>query len=273
MKNRKLFLHGLALALIITSCKKNNVNEDIQQEPGSQATLTTIAPGSNLVFNETVEGINPFSTAYTKEIGTWDYALQYVTDTFYQGTHSARFEIRKDQPHVKSGKRSEIIIVNGGTGTTQDIWYSFSALFPTSGYEYDTEREIINQWYQNGSPATSFRTQKDRFLLESGNTSTTRKQYDLGPITKDVWHQFVFHFIHSYNSDGLIEIWHNGIKVLTRTGGNMYNDVLPRWKIGLYKAAFKTTSSKVSKRIIYFDNIKVGNSNATLEEMDPSKEN
>jgi hypothetical protein len=279
MKNRNVFLHALAFACLVVSCKKSNVNDEMAASTNGQSAsvlpLATVASdstipssGSNLIFEETVEGSSPFSKAHSWEIGSWDYALQFVTDTVYQGIKSARFEIRKDQPLVKDGKRAEIVIVKGADGDiTKNTWYSFSALFPTDGYEYDKEREIINQWYQNGSPATSFRTQKDRFLLESGNTTSNRKQYDLGPITKDVWHQFVFHFIHSYNSDGLVEIWHNGVKVLTRTGGNMYNDVLPKWKIGLYKAAFKTTSSLVSKRIIYFDNVRVGNANATYEEM------
>jgi len=43
-------------------------------------------------------------------------------------------------------------------------------------------------------------------------------------------------------------------------------------KLGLYKAAFKTENSNVYKRIIYFDNIRVGNSRATYDEMVPNNE-
>ena len=52
-------------------------------------------------------------------------------------------------------------------------------------------------------------------------------------------------------------------------GGNMYDDVLPKWKIGLYKTAFEKGTSDVNRRIIFFDNIKVGNENAAYDEMIP----
>jgi hypothetical protein len=47
----------------------------------------------------------------------------------------------------------------------------------------------------------------------------------------------------------------------------MYDDLLPKLIIGLYKAAFKKESTLVSKRIIYFDNVRVGNANATYTSM------
>ena len=137
------------------------------------------------------------------------------------------------------------------------------------GYEYDDKREAINQWYQNGSPATSIRTEEDRIYLVTGNELDTKKEIDIGPITKDIWHTFVIHFIHSHYSDGLIELWHNGNKIITHMGGNMYDDVLPKWKIGLYKTAFEKGTSDVNRRIIFFDNIKVGNENAAYDEMIP----
>ena len=250
--------------LLFAACKKDSIVDDKKPVPPSDTSGTR----NNLIYEEKMEGSAPFSTAHGMEVGTWDYALQFVTSPVFQGQKSARFEIRIDQPLIQNGKRSEVTIVKGSDGDiTKDTWYSFSAYFPTDGYEFDSEREVINQWYQDGSPATSIRTQEDRFLLESGNTMDTREQYDLGPITKNTWHEFVLHFIHSYGSDGLIEIWHNGTKVLTVNGGNMYDDVLPKWKIGLYKAAFKTDNSLVTKRVIYFDNIRVGNSNATYADM------
>ncbi len=198
---------------------------------------------SNLLFQETFEGKNPFTDVNSIEAGNWDYALQYVNNPVYQGLKSVRFEIRKNQPLVKNGKRSEVTIIKGLPG--KNIWYSFAVFFPAEGFQLDSEREVINQWYQDGSPATSIRVRNDRIFLETGNEKDKRKQIDIGLVEKDVWHEFVLHFIHSYAGDGLIEVWHNGRKIITHNGGNMYNDVLPKWKIGLYKAAFKTTTSEV----------------------------
>ena len=273
MRNRKmLFVLSCVIALLFieTSCEDTNLKSITSALPGTGKTepATTSAPTiSNLIYFETVEGPTPFSTAHDLDVGSWDYALQFVTSPFYKGLKSARFEIRKDQPLVADGKRSEVTIVKDEV--QKDMWYSFAVYFPSVGYEYDTEREVINQWYQSGTPATSLRTQKDRILLETGNTESSRVKIDLGAIPKDTWNTFVIHFIHSYGTDGLIELWLNGTKKISRTGGNMYNIRLPKWKIGLYKSAFKDNTSLVSKRIIYFDNIKVGNSTSTYETMIP----
>jgi hypothetical protein len=176
--------------------------------------------------------------------------------------------IRKDEPLVKGGKRSEVTIIKGENLPGRDMWYSFAAYFPSEGFAYDETQEMISQWYQNGSPATGFRINRDRFYLETGNTPDGRKKIDLAQVTKDTWHEFVFHFVHSHGTDGLIEVWHNGTKILTHKGGNMYNvDIMPKWKVGLYKSSFKYNTSLVDKRVAYYDNIRVGNANATLSDM------
>jgi hypothetical protein len=222
---------------------------------------------SNVVFTETFEGKRPFSNAFNIEAGNWDYALQYVDSPVYSGERSARFEIKIDQPLVKNGKRCEVTIIKGLPG--RNMWYSFAVYFPTDGFEKDSQREVINQWYQDGTPATSLRVRNDRIYLETGSEKENRRQIDIATIRKNVWHEFVLHFIHSHDSDGLVEVWHNGKKVIKQRGGNMYNDVLPKWKIGLYKAAFKFGTSDMKRRVIYFDNIKVGNERASYDDMIP----
>ena len=64
-------------------------------------------------------------------------------------------------------------------------------------------------------------------------------------------------------------MWYNGKKIITHSGGNMYNDVLPKWKIGIYKAAFKHGTSDVTKRILFFNNIKVGTELNSYNDMIP----
>lgn len=219
-----------------------------------------------ILYNETFEGDKPFSLAYAMEVGKWEYALQIVTDPAFEGKKSARFEIRVDQPLVKDGKRSEVTIIKGLP--SKEMWYSFAVYFPSQGFSKDSQRDAICQWYQDG-PATSLRVNNDRMLLETGPEKNKRERIDLGILVKDTWHELIFHFIHSHDRDGLIEIWYDGKKIVTHHGGNLYDDVLPKWKIGLYKAAFKTEKSEVTRRIIFFDNIKVGGAKAVLKDMQP----
>ncbi|MFC5269480.1 polysaccharide lyase [Adhaeribacter terreus] len=239
-----------------------------------------------LLFTEDVESPKPFATVHNLETGT-EYGLTFVDSPVFQGKKAARFELRKTDPLVKGGKRAEAVIMPAAEN--KDRWYAFAVYFPADDYPYDSQQEVISQWRQRpdyhlgedaGSPATALRVKRDRFLLDVGFTAKqvadevddeTRKKMDLGPVTKNAWHEFVFHFIHSYQEDGLIEVWHNGEKVLTHKGGNIYNNVsYPKWKIGLYKASFKNGKSQVDKRVIYFDNIRVGNEHATFADMSPA---
>lgn len=259
----------MAFAILIASCTDESVAPAKTPDP----TPTNPPPppaGNHIIYQETVEGDAPFSGAHDWDVGDWDYALQFVNNVAYKGSKSARFEIQEDQDLVATGKRSEITIVKGDDGDIgKNTWYSFAVYFPSDGYEYDDEREVINQWFQGDSPATSLRTEEDKIILETGNTKDSRTEYVISSIAKDKWHTVVMHFVHSYGSDGLIELWYDGQKKLTINGGNMYDDILPKWKIGLYKSAFKYDTSDVTKRVIYFDNVKVGDAYATYETMIP----
>jgi hypothetical protein len=241
-----------------------------------------------LLFSEDFEGDKPFSLASNvKGIRATSYAFMTVDEPVFRGKKAGRFELRYSDPIVSNGKRAEVSVV--GSSNHKERWYSFAVFFPAEHYAYDSENEIISQWHQSPdrhlgegsqSPATALRIRKDRFILDTGYNENKvsdgvhkdkRKRIDLGIIEKNVWHEFVFHFVHSYEKDGLIEVWHNGKHVLTHKGGNMYNNVkLPYWKLGVYKAIFKRGPTDVEKRILYYDNIRVGNENATFEVMSPS---
>ncbi|KAA9325646.1 polysaccharide lyase [Adhaeribacter soli] len=258
----------LALALfgvLATSCDKKEIDEAAKPSETSASS----AKSANLIYEETMEGSSPFSTAHGIEAGSMSYGLTYVTNPVFTGKKAARFELRETDPLESTGKRVEVTIVKGSEGDIQkDTWYSFSQYLPTD-YAKDKEPEVINQWFQGSSPATALRIKDDTYHLHTGNSlSPDNRQYiSLGPVAKGQWTQFVLHFIHSNGSDGLIEVWRNGTKILTHKGGNMYSGELPKWKVGVYKSAFKYGTSDVDKRVLYYDDIRVGNANATLAEM------
>ncbi|RYZ55214.1 MAG: hypothetical protein EOP49_03375, partial [Sphingobacteriales bacterium] len=98
-----------------------------------------------------------------------------------------------------------------------------------------------------------------------------KERFDIGTIIKNKWRTYVLHVIHSHGSDGLIEVWEDGKKVITRTGANSYDFNSfdkPKWKLGLYKWDWNgdgTTDTK--KRVIFFDNVRLGNEKATYANM------
>lgn len=259
------FLTVALLALIVLFYKDLLTNQLTSYK--TSYSKSTRLKSQNLLFYETFEGRKPFSNAHNIETGNWDYALQYVSYPVYSGNKSARFEIRENQPLVKNGKRAEVTIIKGLP--SRDMWYSFAVYFPSDGFAKDSQRDVINQWYQRGTPATSLRIRHDRIYLETGSTKENRQQFDICFVAKDVWHEFVLHFYHSHESDGLVEVWHDGEKKITHHGGNMYKNILPKWKIGIYKASFKYGTSDVTKRILFFDNIKVGSELNSYSDMLP----
>jgi hypothetical protein len=236
------------------------------------------------LFEESFEGPAPLASAQKKEFGT-AHAFRIVTNPVFSGARSARFELRDTDPMISNGTRAEAVIIR--ETVEKEMWYGFAVFLPAQDFVKDRQTEIISQWWQSPdkhlgevstSPATAIRIKNDRFILDTGCNSeiisrgvdpASHQKIDLGPVTKDTWHEFVFHFIHSYESDGLIEIWHNGNKLLTLAGGNMYNNVsMPKWKIGIYKWKWNgQETTDTNKRILYFDNIKVGSKAVTLPEM------
>ncbi|WP_046314591.1 polysaccharide lyase, partial [Pontibacter korlensis] len=219
------------------------------------------------MFNETFEGSSVFDGARLQSGAS--HAFQVVGTPVFSGSKSGRFELRDSDPEASNGTRAEYLFPENSVG--KERWYSFRAYYPSSGYKTDSNNDILNQWHQGsgtGSPSSTFRVRNDRFLMRIGNTTESRKEYDLGVQAKDTWHEFVFHFVHSNGSDGLVEVWHNGEKVLTVKGGNMYDAPLPRWKVGIYKDDWngsETTDSK--QRVFFLDDVRMGNEKATLADM------
>ncbi|QMU29615.1 heparin lyase I family protein [Adhaeribacter radiodurans] len=77
----------------------------------------------------------------------------------------------------------------------------------------------------------------------------------------------VYHINFSHESDGVLEVWKNGIKVINYKGPNSYNDKrLPYFKAGIYKRRWY----KIEKRVVYVDEVRVGTKKATYKDVAPS---
>ena len=252
----------LAVASIVVAGVNLITCENVESQYG---------PSRNLIFHETFEGSEPFSTVHNKEIGDWEYALQYVDTLVYDGSHTARFEIRQEQPFVADGKRSEVTIIMGTNEfLTRNAWYSFAVYFPSDAFAADTTYDVVSQWYNEGSPVR-FIAKGDRFLMDIGNESGSKEKIEVGDLTRDTWHEFIFNMVHSPYSDGRLTLWHNGERKVDYSGGNLYNEGLPKWKIGIYKAAFEDGTSLAARRVVFFDNVKVGNEKANYRDMEPMR--
>jgi|GEM_PF-1165995 len=288
MKNLKRPFNWTVLAILtffFISCNldqvENSFEESIKRKEDSNTfnlepyleSISNFRLGPwNIIFEETFEGEEPFY-AYVHKQFPKSHSFNVSTNPVHRGVKSGRFELRKGDPSITDiGVRTEVLF---SQIENPETWYSFSIFLPSNGYARDSDDEILSQWLQSGmgSPSISLRTLNDRFIYRFRSNSGVITSHDLSPATKDSWNRFVFHIIHSSGSNGLVEIWRNGIKILQKSGPNMYTGNLPRWKLGIYKPTWENRSTETQIRIAFFDNIRIGNENATYEEMNPSNTN
>ncbi len=269
----KIMLSQVLLLATLFSCKKD-VQEPVLVEENPAATVSALATNENLIYTEKFEGSSAFSSYVSKQMET-SYALTLAKSPVFEGSQSGRFELRDTDPMNNNGTRDEVAFP---TQSNLNRWYAFSVYFPSADYKYDDEDELINQWHQGGgvTPSITLGTKMDKYRLIVKETPTTKQTYDLGTIAKDKWNTFVFHIKHSSKSDGLIELWLNGQKVVSRTGINMYElssgqFYSPKWKLGVYKSAWNNSNTTlVNKRVLFYDDVRLGNENATLSDMTSS---
>lgn len=268
-KNQRVLTVSLLLATA-ASCNKGVIEPSVENNSDNSlnATVSARAVG-NLLYQENADG-SWFDNSYAKLQAAASYSITASTSQFYNGTKSVRFELRDTDPEVQSGTRAEITFP---TSTNNNRWYSYALLFPGADYKVDATDEVITQWHQGGgsTPALCLRTKNDRLYLRVLSDTWI----DLGALDKDKWHAYVMHVKHSSGSDGLVEIWRDGTKILNRSGACAYpvngTYTLPFWKLGVYKSYWNgTRTSSTNKRVLYFDDIKMGNENATYNDMVPT---
>ena len=268
-------LTPLMLTAVLFSCTKKEISQEQSLEtqlPESQVASAGLANFPNIVYLENFEGPSAFASYVNDQTAT-SYGIARVTSPVFQGSAAGRFEIRDTDPEASGGTRSEVLFPEQ---TSLNRWYAFAVYFPSDQYKYDETDETICQWHQEGgtSASISLRTKNDRLVLSViPSYKGTSQKYDVGAVTKDAWNTVILHVNHSPDSDGLIELWVNGQKVAERTGDNMYSlsnsgVVTPRWKLGVYKSKWNgSNTTATSERVLYVDNVILGNEHATYEEI------
>lgn len=248
--------------------------------------LAGFAQNKNLLLQSTFENESDL-LSWGKET-CCSHSLKVSDSVSRSGRQSLRFELDRTDSLVANGKRAELKLKSE---TDNDRWYAFSIFLPET-YVQDVEAEILAQWHEIPdfnlgeswrTPPIDLMTKDSHWVLEikwatdSVNTNQTisgRKTIDLGTCVTKVWTDFVIHIKFSYKEDGMVQAWKDGKLVFNYKGPNTYNDkTLPYFKIGIYKWRWKDldSKSKLSRRIVYFDNVIIGNENATYKDFVPSK--
>jgi hypothetical protein len=249
-----------------------------------------------------VRGIENCNNRDVEHGTAYDWTLKRITTPLFEGAKSCQIEVHDcgDPPDTAllvggtQRVRSEVVIIDNvddARFTPGGMWYSFSIFFPTVGMANDLNSdETHNQWWEDGGNDTLIRCMNGRWGFEiipasgsgvvrydlfgapgaSPTSSLTTFKTTFTPIPRDQWHTFVFHFIHSPNSGGLVEIWRNDILIQTLNQRNMHTTSrYPKWKIGIYKPDYTEHpgDSDQATRTFYVDNVRVGDVDAVYADM------
>jgi hypothetical protein len=266
---RNILLPTLLLLLLTLLLLSHN-----QKSTGKTITNAHTTAKATVLYHVNFEGSTPFPAFVGRQTAT-NYALQVVDSPVYKGNKAARFELRDSDPENYNGTRAEIAFPKPAAATNLEQWYAFAIFFPMDGFEEDVSDEVISQWHQGGkaTPSLCIRTQYNRMKLRIKGSPHSKEWFDMGALQKNTWLYFVIHVKHSSGADGLVTVWCNGAQLINHNGPNMYNlnsgiFHAPNWKLGIYKSAWNgPAATRVSKRVLYLDEISVGNQHATYADM------
>lgn len=183
-----------------------------------------------------------------------------------------RYILRKTDPDVSSSKRSEVE-TNNDASETSERWYGLRYWFEK--YDVDDAPESIFQFHdQDGStPPLSIQVNNGRLRLMQSFSDTGNTPYDMGPLTTGKWVNIVLHVRWTTAKTGIIEVWVDGNKLVTKTGIKTNSKGGSYLKVGINKWSWQAAtmwSQITTPRIFYIDQFKEGDETSSFSEVSPS---
>ena len=191
-----------------------------------------------------------------------------VVNTAREGTTAVRLLTKVGDSNVSgsgSHERNDLTTTQSATDCYEgrDQWWAHSTMFPTNflvppsdgTYKFN----LFFQFHHTGSTGqpnmvaevVSNTNGGLRFRLYGGSSVNTEQlRLKLGPITKNVWYDFVYHIKWSSKSDGIFDAWINGKKVATFRGPTLYAGQGCYLKPSNYHSAMGQDNAVIHDRIV-----------------------
>jgi hypothetical protein len=189
-----------------------------------------------------------------------------------------------------NGLGSQYSVIIGKPETSSERWYGFTVYAPAD-YLPDPEEETISNWHSRPdfdlgetwtSPYLALQTENGHWKLTvRWDTAKVTKQLhwmgeiisDFGPVKLNKWTDWVFHIKFSYEADGIVEVYKDGVKIYRRQGPNILNNVnMPYWEIGIAKWGYTDATPqrhKFTQRRLFFSSLREGDENASYKDVAP----
>jgi hypothetical protein len=173
------------------------------------------------------------------------HADSAVVEHDVEGRPAVRIELRPGD-YVSGGWRDELTDPYYAR-VGQELWYGFSTLIPTDYPTGEDNSCMLAQWHNWTDPVRPLlanRYNKGTLYVTHDNAGIKEMILYKDPaFARGVWHDFVYHARWSEGTDGYIEGWIDGRKVVEFRGSTLY----PRAKLGPYFkfGVYCTTDVKV----------------------------
>ena len=185
--------------------------------------------------------------------------------------------------------RTEVRVRHEPTVVGKEYWYGFSIYLPAPYTPDDDAGETLAQWHatkdandESNNPPLALQVLDGQWRLwtrwsssqPTSKDSVRGASLDLGPQKTDRWTDWVFRVKWSSGSDGYLQVWKDGAKVVDRTGPNAYNDeVGPFFKMGIYKTKWRNaeTVSAIEERLVYHDEFRMAGPGASYSDVAPGQ--
>lgn len=244
----------LTISVLFVSCSNLSCNKSFTRE--------------HLLVESFFEGTDPFD-GWQNDQHCCDYSLKQGTKAT-EGAGSVRLEVRSTDPVVSSSIRSELVQPSEDDGTER--WYGFNMYL--ENWERDDAREHVIQWHPDnpsGSAVGSLFTSGGRYIFVTTHyIGTNGNGYsDLGPILSNQWVSWVLHIKWASDQTGIIQIWKNGALVLDVKNTQTSPAMGSYFKLGINKFGWGIQPSSTTQRVLYFDEVRIGDEKASYEDVKP----
>jgi hypothetical protein len=208
---------------------------------------------------------------YAPEFAPEPWSISRASDST---TDVTRFEVRagdqwgEDRSSGENKERSELDGYKRRFPQGADVWGAYAFLIEP-GQEYHSDWTAINQMH--GSKVRSFHVhyKEGRMIIYTeaagANGQAASGMRYAGLISRNVWHQMVFHFKGGSSTDGRLEFWLDAKKILDYTGAIGAPGNQAYWKFGIYRGYGPIQTPFA----IQFANMEVGSSNLSARIANP----
>ena len=208
---------------------------------------------------------------YAPEFAAHDWNIRQATDAAADIT---RFEVRpgdewdEDRGSGESKERSELDGYKRTFAQGTDIWGAYE-FFIEPGADYRSDWTAISQMHGTKARAFHLHFKEGRLIIYSeqlvpGSGAASAVRYN-GSLSRNSWHNVVFHLRESATDNGQLEFWLDGEKIVNFSGkiGAAGNQAY--WKFGIYRG-YGPIATPLA---IQFANMEIGASDLTARIASP----